>query len=73
MVSHRYPCAGSGTVVGNKAVLHNCIIGRGCKVGPRVVLTGVHIWNDVVIEEACHITKALLCDGVVIKKVSDRR
>lgn len=51
-------------------MLNGCIIGRRCKIGPRVVLTGVHIWNDVVVEEACNITASLLCDKVIVRKVS---
>jgi NDP-sugar pyrophosphorylase family protein len=56
-------------VVGSKAVLSGCIIGRGCKIGARVILTDVHIWDDVVIEEESQATLSVICSGCVVKKV----
>ncbi|KAJ3109843.1 hypothetical protein HDU97_000073 [Phlyctochytrium planicorne] len=61
---------GSGTSIGEGAVVSQSTIGRNCKIGSNVVLEGAYIWDNVEIADNCIVTRAIVADNVVIGKSS---
>ena len=44
------------------------MIGRDCVIGRDVTITGSHLWGHVTIEDGVTIDRAILCDGVIVRK-----
>lgn len=59
-----FSLVGKGTSVGDHTCVCNSIIGKGCKIGRNVSIQGSYIWDNVIIEDDCKISYALVCDGV---------
>lgn len=59
---------GCGTSVGTGTVIFNSVIGKHCVIGDNVHIEGAHLWDNVIVENNCHITDTILCTGVHIKK-----
>lgn len=57
-----------GSSVGTGTVITNSVIGRNCVIGNFVRLDGVHLWDNVTVEEKCNISKSILCKNVHIKR-----
>ncbi|KAK2559316.1 Translation initiation factor eIF-2B subunit epsilon [Acropora cervicornis] len=57
-----------GTSVGAGTVITNSVIGRNCVIGDSVQLDGVHLWDNVTVEDGCKISEAILCKNVHIKR-----
>eukprot|EP00826_Nyctotherus_ovalis_P053995 TRINITY_DN7050_c0_g2_i2.p1 TRINITY_DN7050_c0_g2~~TRINITY_DN7050_c0_g2_i2.p1 ORF type:complete len:668 (+),score=207.12 TRINITY_DN7050_c0_g2_i2:171-2174(+) len=59
---------GSDTEVHDQTIIENSVIGRRCNIGANVRISGSYVWSDVVIEDGCTITEAILCENVVVRK-----
>ncbi|KAH6937485.1 hypothetical protein HPB50_000752 [Hyalomma asiaticum] len=59
---------GSGTRIGANTVVENSVIGRNCTIGCNVRLRNAYLWDNVVVEDDCHLQQCLLASGVVIKR-----
>lgn len=57
-----------GTSVGAGTVITNSVIGRNCIIGDYVRLDGVHLWDNVKVDDGCNISKSILCKNVHIKR-----
>ncbi|XP_020606642.1 translation initiation factor eIF-2B subunit epsilon-like [Orbicella faveolata] len=57
-----------GTSVGAGTVITNSVIGRNCVIGDFVQLDGVHLWDNVKVDDGCNISKSILCKNVHIKR-----
>ncbi|KAL9984735.1 hypothetical protein ACROYT_G007068 [Oculina patagonica] len=57
-----------GTSVGAGTVITNSVIGRNCVIGDFVRLDGVHLWDNVKIDDGCNISKSILCKNVHVKR-----
>lgn len=57
-----------GTSVGAGTVITNSVIGRNCVIGDFVQLDGVHLWDNVKVDDGCNISKSILCNNVHIKR-----
>lgn len=58
---------GNGTTIGDSSKVSNTVIGAGCTIGSNVSIEGSYIWNNVIIEDGCKLTHAIVCDGVIMK------
>ncbi len=46
------------------AVLKGCVtVGRGCSVGRRVTMKDTILWNDVQVDDDCHLQGCIVADG----------
>ncbi|KZZ92131.1 Armadillo-type fold protein [Moelleriella libera RCEF 2490] len=59
---------GAGTTIGPGTRISNCFIGKGCKIGAKVVLEDSYIWDDTTIEEGSSVTHAVIGDSVTVGK-----
>ncbi|KAH7961319.1 hypothetical protein HPB52_007675 [Rhipicephalus sanguineus] len=59
---------GSGTRIGDNTVVANSVIGRNCTIGRNVHLRNAYLWDNVVVEDDCHLQQCLLASDVVIKR-----
>ncbi|XP_077557734.1 translation initiation factor eIF2B subunit epsilon-like [Haemaphysalis longicornis] len=59
---------GTGTKIGDKSVVSDSVIGNNCTIGRDVKLQGAYLWDNVVVEDGCHLQNCLLASGVVVKK-----
>jgi len=50
----------------NTQISHSTI-GRRCKIGDNVTITGCYIWDDVVICDNVSVVNSLIADGVILK------
>ena len=58
---------GPGTCVGTDSQVTHSSIGRDCRVGKNVRIEGSYIWDNVVIEDNCEVSRCILCDGACVK------
>ncbi|CAH3018109.1 unnamed protein product [Porites evermanni] len=57
-----------GTSVGAGTVITNSVIGRNCVIGDFVQLDGVHLWDNVRIDDGSKISKSIVCANVHVKR-----
>ena len=57
---------GAGSVLGTDTWISRTTVGRGCRIGSRVVIEGSYVWDNVVIEDGVTIDRAIICTGVHI-------
>ncbi|KAG1338014.1 translation initiation factor eIF-2B subunit epsilon [Cocos nucifera] len=55
---------GNGTTIGDHSVISYSVIGQSCSIGRNVSIQGSYIWDNVIIEDDCKLSHALVCDGV---------
>ncbi|XVE90136.1 hypothetical protein DITRI_Ditri20bG0053900 [Diplodiscus trichospermus] len=58
---------GQGTKIGNNTKISHSVIGEACIIRSNVIIEGSYIWNNVTIEDGCHLRHAIVCDGVIMK------
>ncbi|XVF42520.1 hypothetical protein PTKIN_Ptkin01aG0370400 [Pterospermum kingtungense] len=58
---------GQSTKIGDETKISHSVIGDGCIIGSNVTIESSYIWNNVTIEDGCHLRHAIVCDGVIIK------
>lgn len=64
---HAFSLIGNGTTIGNHSVISNSVIGQSCTIGRNVSIQGSYIWDNVIIEDDCKLSHALVCDGVHLR------
>jgi len=57
---------GSGSIIGDGAVLTNTVIGRNCTVQSGVVVEDSIVWNNVTLNEGCRIHQSIITDDNVL-------
>ncbi|XP_072960472.1 uncharacterized protein [Typha angustifolia] len=62
-----YSLVGSGTSIGDYSVISDSVVGQGCTIGRNVSIHGSYIWDNVIIEDDCKISHAIICDGVHLR------
>ncbi|KAG1361504.1 hypothetical protein COCNU_09G009670 [Cocos nucifera] len=58
---------GNGTTIGDHSVISYSVIGQSCSIGCNVSIQGSYIWDNVIIEDNCKLSHALVCDGVYLR------
>lgn len=62
-----FALVGSNTTIGDRTKIYNSVVGEGCNIGSDVSIDGCYIWDNVIIENGCKLSHAIVCDGVTIK------
>ncbi|XP_038970929.1 translation initiation factor eIF-2B subunit epsilon [Phoenix dactylifera] len=62
-----FSLVGNGTTIGDHSEISNSVIGQGCTIGRNVSIQGSYIWDNVIIEDDCKLSHALVCDGVHLR------
>jgi translation initiation factor eIF-2B subunit epsilon len=57
---------GTGTSVGEFALVRKSVVGRGCSIGMRACIDGCHLMDGCVIGDHVRANGALICEGAVI-------
>lgn len=58
---------GPHSSLGANSSLTKTVVGRGCKVGENVTISGSYLWDDVVVEDGCCINQSIVCNSAIIK------
>lgn len=58
---------GPHSSIGANSSLTKTVVGRGCKVGENVTISGSYLWDDVVVEDGCCINQSIVCNSAIIK------
>lgn len=58
---------GPHSSLGANSSLTKTVVGRSCKVGENVTISGSYLWDDVVVEDGCCINRSIVCNSAIIK------
>ena len=53
--------------LGANSSLTKTVVGKGCKIGENVIISGSYLWDGVVVEDGCRITQSIVCNSAIIK------
>jgi translation initiation factor eIF-2B subunit epsilon len=56
--------------IGADTLISKSVIGKSCKIGERVKIQGSYIWDNVVIEDGCHVVRSIVCNAAILKSSS---
>lgn len=59
---------GQGTNIGERSTVRDSTLGRRCRIGSGVVISGSYIWNNVEIGEGTKVQQAIIADDAMIGK-----
>lgn len=59
---------GDGTSIGANCVVIHSVLGRNCRLGNNVQVSGSYLWGDCVIEDGVTLDQAIVCQGVTIRQ-----
>lgn len=60
-------CVGAGTSIGEGSSVVQSVIGRDCRIGKGVVLTGCYVHDGVTVGDGAVLRHCLLCERCVVK------